>query len=98
MVFGAVIPSLLNTPQQVREFLARNSLLQRHSEDRRMIRRMSYVRPGRVLLAKGGPVLDFFSPDNKLNDKGRHRLSFALLEELGLFSRPARGRWIFQDW
>ena len=69
VVVGAMIPSVLDTPQQVREFLARNSLLQKKSEDHSACHKMWYICSGKVLLMKGGPVIDFFSHDQHLNEK-----------------------------
>ena len=85
VVAGAVIPSVLDTIPHVKEFLARNSLLQKKAEE--VFRRWWYIRPGRVVLVKGSPVLDFFGRDNRLNEKGRQRIGLALQRDLDQIMR-----------
>ena len=81
ILLGVVIPSIDDARWMVTEFLARNNLLQRRcilGSDRYKV---EYIRPGKVLLGKGGPVAKCYGPDAKLNEEGILRFRNAIVDK-----------------
>ena len=76
---GALLPFVADTSSQVKEFLARNLLMQRRCEEE-LVSRLLYLCSGRVLLVRGGPVPDFYT-NERLNDRGKRRLARAIMDD-----------------
>ena len=86
LALGAVIPSIQDSTADVREFLARNSVLHK-TFGKNGDNSVTFCRPGKVLLAKGGPVANFFGLDGHLNFRGRRRLVAAIARDQSVMHR-----------
>ena len=74
LLLGAVLPSILDDRFMVREFVARNGIIQNRCFSARNRSLVKYTRPGCVLLTKGGPIATYFDKEGRLSVKGRERL------------------------
>ena len=81
LLLGAVIPGLQDACWMIREFLARNNLLLRRCLEGRDRYRLEYMRPGKVLLSKGGPVPRCYGMDNKLSQEGLKHFRNAIVDK-----------------
>ena len=78
LLLCASLPSVTDTKKMIGEMIARNALLQDRCKLVRNRVLFEYSRPGKCLLAKGGPVPYYYSNDAKLSKLGVLKLSVAL--------------------
>ena len=89
---GAIIPKLDDSRATVREIVATNAVLQTRCWSGNDRQRLEYTRPGKVLLARGGSIQDFFGPDGRLSPAELRAFESAIVDKFqsaGLVSRAA---------
>ena len=102
LLLGAVLPSILNDRFMVREFVARNGIIQNRCFTVRNRSLVEYTRPGHVLLIKGGPIATYFDKEGRLSVKGRdcrRPLQRSSIPQTCTTEQSMPGgRWTLQGW
>ena len=92
ILLGAVVPSREDTKAMVESFVLKNAALQDRCKTYKDRRYLEYCRPGRELLAKGGPLEKFYGEDSRLNQLGLKVLAGAIHNKYLSASLPKRVR------
>ena len=81
MLWGASLPCLTDSRHMIGEMVARNGWLQQRCKMFRQRKFLEYTRPGKELLAKGGPIQKYYAESGVLNDLGTAKLVVAIMNK-----------------